>query len=160
MLVRVAVTLPLVASVTGCSYIPWFGRTFTAPQCIVTGSKVTDISTTNLTAVFGLEVHNPNSYGIRIRQVRYRLRIYGTRVAEGTAPSGVTVAAYSNTALNFPVRIRMHELRSAARHASMSEIPYELDAWLALGSPVPKEIYLVSASALRLDLPLELTRAK
>jgi LEA14-like dessication related protein len=160
---RFVLRLPalLLLPVTGCALTGIVAR-FEPPAVTLTDSKVVDLSPSRLTAVFAFEVHNPNGYDLRVRRVRYRIRVQGTTVAEDSEGADVDISAHDSGRVELTVELGLGTLRAAAPAAMITgEVPYTLEADFSVGPLFASHTVAVTAdSALRLDLPMELASVR
>jgi len=154
-LFRVILMLPAFA---GCGMPAVLVGRYEAAATTLVASKVESLSPVASDIVFALAVHNPNSYGLRMRLIRYRLMVHGVAVAEGTNRAEVSLPAGKSTTWELPVSVRVDALEAAAPEAlGIGEVPYQLEGWVSLGSWLrQREMHFIVASTLRFSLPLEL----
>lgn len=150
--------LLLALLVAACGMPALLAGHFETPEVTLADSKVEAISPSAADVVFGLDIYNPNAYGLRLRSLRYRLRIAGASLAEGETREGLALPGRGVATVRIPVTLDLEALRAAAQPALMAgEIPYQLEAWLRIGTLlVDREVQFSDSSALRLNLPLGL----
>ena len=162
---RLLILLPLAGALLtvlpGCGTFALLAGRFEPPEVTLTDSKVESVSRSAAAVMFALDVYNPNSYGLRLRSMRYRVKIGGATVAQGEAPAGVGLPAHGMVTVHLPAQLDFDTLTSAAHAALMTgEIPYQLDAWLRVGTMLlSRDLTFSDSSALRLNLPLGLAHA-
>jgi LEA14-like dessication related protein len=145
----------------GCAMSALLTGRFEEPEITLADSKVETISSTTVRLSFGLDIFNPNSYGLQLRVTRYRLIIGGTVMAQGGEPVAVSLPAHGKATVHLPADVAFEVLQSTAHAAMMTgEIPYQLEAWFQVGNLLrTRQLSFVDSSVLRLNLPLGLARS-
>jgi LEA14-like dessication related protein len=138
--------------------VPAMRQTFASPVIVLASSKVEEVSAIKLAVRFKLEAANPNDYDLRVRHVRYRVVVAGTRVAEGTQASTVVLPADGSGTLEVEALINRRMLYTLAPDLeALGEVAYELELWVALGPSIGgHEVHVGESGAMRIDIPLEL----
>ncbi len=147
----------------GCGGIMLMTGKSDAPDIHLVASRVTSLTQHGATAVFIFSVRNPNTFALDAHKVRYRLKIDGAVVAEGSSAPNVTLPASSTVEIELPASIRMDKLLTAATDALLlGEVPYEIEATFEVGALLfQRQIDIVESGVLLLSLPLGLaTRAQ
>lgn len=157
---RVIIPLALGLPLTGCSLVARVTGGFESPALELQASKVESVSLAVTHVVFELAIHNPNAYALRSRELRYRLTVDQTVVAEGVVDVTAPLPPRSSAPVYLPVDVGLDRLLNAAPAAMvLGEIPYNLDVWVSVDSWLrQRQVHLVTSSVLRLNLPLGLAR--
>jgi LEA14-like dessication related protein len=82
------------------------------PSISVKNAEVSKVSFRESTAVFTVQVDNPNSFPIYISGVDYGLRLNGRSVADGSYNSSTKISAGQSKKLEMPVKLRLADLFS------------------------------------------------
>ena len=86
-------------SLTSC--LSWFMEqpTFTLKEVAVTRISLTDIN-----FLFGIEVQNPNSFGVHLRALEYTVYFNDREVGQGRLDKEVQIAKASSTLVQVPLQ--------------------------------------------------------
>lgn len=85
----------------------------------------------------GFDVRNPNSVGVRMDRLDYRLELAGRPVAEGERREGLTIAAAGATRAELPLSLRWSELADVYRSLRSGAAPdYRLEMGFWFDVPV------------------------
>lgn len=82
------------------------------PTISVKNAEVSKVSFRESTAVFTVQVDNPNSFPIYISGVDYGLKLNGRSVAGGSYDSSTKISAGQSKKLEMPVKLRLADLFS------------------------------------------------
>jgi LEA14-like dessication related protein len=86
---------------------------------------------------FLLTVTNPNSFDIPLNGYTYTVGMMALPLARGESKDSVIFPAKTSTDMLIPVRIAYNDvLQILKRYPGLNEIPYQLTADLAVGTPV------------------------
>jgi LEA14-like dessication related protein len=154
-----ATILTLLPLLIGCGVMSALVGRFEEPQLTLRNSKVDAFSPAGVTVTLFAEIYNPNPYTLRAQDLKYQVVIGGAVLAEGQAMAEpVELLADTSVPLELRIQLPLDRLMAAARPAlTMGEIPYELRTTMSIGAlMMDREVTLVRASALRVNLPLGL----
>jgi LEA14-like dessication related protein len=123
---RFLFALSLVSS--GCS-------TIQKPTASLKSADVGDVTVQGFTANFSIDVANPNSFAVPLRNTDYTLSLGGAKVADGAIKPDASLPAGGTLPMTIPVRLTFEDLLKAeeAIRAGGGEVPYRFDGKLHLG---------------------------
>lgn len=156
------VTGMLVACTAGCGTLSVLARSFENPRLALVSSRVTGLSLAVARVLLAVEVTNPNTYELRAGDLRYRLRVNDTLVAEGSHSAATRFPPGGAVTVEVPLTIRLQALAEAAQAAFLTgEVPYRLEVQLSVGTWLfEREVSFRDDSVLQFNLPLGLAGAR
>lgn len=119
----IALTFCLVG--VGCSAL-----NIQRPTAAVRGMSIGSLDSAGFTMNFDVELSNPNSIALPLKQADYKLGLGGVNVVQGKATPEGAIPAGGSTAVQVPVTLTYENLL-AARDAilkSGGNVPYDFDA--------------------------------
>jgi LEA14-like dessication related protein len=109
--------------ITGCA-----GLFFEEPTITLKEIHVRQISLTDASLVFVAEIHNPNSYELRLKSLDYTLHLSGSEAGGGSLQKQFSVPASSSVPVEIPISAHFSGLSGFARmYLSGQELPYRLE---------------------------------
>lgn len=98
------------------------------PQISIDKVELGKISLKRSSAVFTLNVKNPNRFPIYLSGIEYGLKLNGTSVAEGANSDRTTISAGSEQTIQIPVSLRVGKLmKMIPTFLGDMQFKYELD---------------------------------
>ncbi|HET9595757.1 MAG TPA: LEA type 2 family protein [Anaeromyxobacteraceae bacterium] len=90
-----------------------------------------------VTITLRYRLDNPNSFGLDLDRLAYKLEVEGKQVVEGNLPAGVHLAPKGATPLAVPVRLRWKDLPGFGELLlTRSDVGYRVSGVAGVGSPV------------------------
>ena len=80
------------------------------PQVSVEGVSMRNLSLTEATAVFTLNVFNPNPYPLKANGMDYRMKLNGIEVANGLHNKEILLAKGEKRRLKLPIKLKVSQL--------------------------------------------------
>ncbi|HET6426993.1 MAG TPA: LEA type 2 family protein [Phycisphaerae bacterium] len=137
----------LLACATGCGMIE-------KPSAHITGVKMQDISLTEATMLFDVEVGNPYSVPLPMSNVDYALSSQDQSFLTGLANLQGTVPAGGSKTIGVPVRINYLRLINAVQGARPgATIPYKADMGLSVEVPAVGPVRVPMSKRGELSIP-------
>jgi LEA14-like dessication related protein len=107
LLVILLATLALVVSVSCTS----LGRIVIAPpQVSLAAVGLKDVTSTGATIVFSVKVENPNSYSLKVKNVRYEVQLNEREFSRGSIELPPEVPAKGQSVIDIPVPVFYRDL--------------------------------------------------
>lgn len=128
---RILGLLLLCAVAPGCSML-----NLRQPTASLRGARVADVSPQAVTAIFDLNIENPNSVALPVSAASYQLSLSGVQVlSDQTKPDG-TLPANGSLPVTLPVQLRFDQLLAAEQAIARSggNVPYQFDGGLTFSS--------------------------
>lgn len=137
----------LLASTVGCDMIE-------KPSASIAGVSIEDVSLTDATMLFDVNVSNPYSVPLPLSNVDYALASQGQQFLTGKADVQGSVPAKGSKTLGVPVRINYLKLIEAVKGARPgAKIPYQADLGLSVDTPVMGAMRVPMSKEGELDIP-------
>ena len=115
----------------GCSTID---QIIQKPTVTLEGVTVRDISLFEETLVFQIQLTNPNPFGIKVDNVRYRLKINGKEFVNSSLDQETRLAGRSTRRIEIPVSVRHLDLfQNVIEFIKAKEALYELQGSVDFG---------------------------
>jgi LEA14-like dessication related protein len=107
------------------------------PEVSVTKTEITGLSFTHLEMLFDLSVKNPNSVGIKLQGLDYKVLINDNSFLNGNQVQGIEIAAQAENAIQIPVTFKFTELyQGITSLMSQDTSVYHFDGGLTFDLPV------------------------
>ncbi len=89
--------------------------------------------------VLGVELANPNGFGLSLASLDYRFSVSGQRWATGTSRRAAQIAAKQSGRIDIPVNLEFASIGRTVRDTLLGRAPlaYSLSATLAVGTTLP-----------------------
>lgn len=121
----------LIVMVSGCASLQ---RVIEKPDITVTGMTPKNISLTDVTMLFTLQVRNPNPVNIHLKRVEYGLLIGGKKFGEGVLNENITLKPEGSEEIHVPVRLSYSDLFDAVPNLIRADtVGYELSGFATVG---------------------------
>lgn len=125
-----ATVMVLLAGASGCGMLQ-------RPDARIVGASLQNVTATDATMRFEVEVDNPYAVGLPLRNFDYSLSSGGQKFLDGQTDVEGTVPAGARRSVGVPVRISFVELVTAVRGARPgATIPYDAELGLSVDAPV------------------------
>ena len=137
----------LLAGASGCGMLQ-------RPEARITGASLRDVTATDATMLFDVEVDNPYAVQLPLNDVDYSLASAGQKFLTGRAELDGAVPAGGSRTVGVPVRIRYVELIDAVKDARPGgTIPYDADLGLSVNVPALGPLRLPASRSGELRIP-------
>jgi LEA14-like dessication related protein len=110
--VRYMVLLVAIAVFSSCSTIA--EQLVKEPKVELQSVKLRDLKPDGGTVLIGVEVDNPNPFGLKLDDLTYELEIGGKALSKGQLKEAAQVAANAKSVIEIPVPLKFEELFSSA----------------------------------------------
>lgn len=112
-------------------------KAFNQPKVTIENIRVKDVSFAGVTLVVDVGVENPNSVGLTVSGLKYKVLIDGSPLVEGERPEKTAVEANKKNVFTFPVMVYYSGLRSGvAGVLTRSRLPYRFEGKVTLDTPL------------------------
>ena len=148
---RVVLLLPLLAF-AGCATTE---HVIASPSVQLTSVELAKANFGSQTFVLGFNVHNPNSFPLPVKSVKYRILFDEESFARGETPGSFTIPARSDGSFNLTVDVDF--LGSAAHITSLlgggvpDHVDYELQGTLAVDIPLVRPLAFTNSGIIPID---------
>jgi LEA14-like dessication related protein len=147
---RFLLTVALLGALAGCAAFQTLVR---QPDVSLTDVNVTGVTLTGAELLFRFRVDNPNSRGMVLDGIGYKLRINGQPMLEGRRDERMEIAAGQST-FDLPMTLGYSDLVRVIRSLSSSKKPnYDLDAEFRFAVPILGTVTVPVSR--RGDIPLD-----
>lgn len=109
---RIVMILFSVLAISSCSSVA--KRVIKEPKVEVSRVSLTNLNASGGTIVLGVKVDNPNSFAIKLDELKYDLEIAGKKLSAGELPKPAEVGGNASTVVDVPVPVKFNELFSSA----------------------------------------------
>ena len=151
--ILLAAVFTLGAALAGCAAIENLVR---QPEVDLTAVNVTGVTLSGADLLFRFRVDNPNSRGMVLDGIGYKLRINGEPMLEGRRDERMEIAAGEST-FDLPMTVGYSDLLRVIRTLSSSRKPnYDLDAEFRFAVPILGSVTVPVSR--RGDIPLDKVR--
>jgi LEA14-like dessication related protein len=137
-MIRPARLAPLLAllALGGCSLLQSLaGSAFEKPKLTFEAWSAEGLDFDGVTVALRYRVENPNSFGLDLRRLGYKLELEGNQIVEGQLPAGLQIPARQATALSIPVRVRWRDVPGVVGlFTSRRDIGYRVSGSAGVGS--------------------------
>ena len=124
------------------------------PSARIAGVKIEDVSVTDATMLFDVNVSNPYSVPLPLSNIDYALASRGQQFLTGKADVQGTVPARGSKSLGVPIKINYLKLIRAVKGARPgAKIPYKADLGLSVDAPVAGPLRVPMSKDGELALP-------
>jgi LEA14-like dessication related protein len=126
-------SLIVLVFLTGCALYQNLAH---PPKVTVTDVQLSGVSLAGADLVFHLQVDNPNSRGMVLESIGYKLRLNGKPMLEGRHDDRIEIAA-GPSAVELPMTVGYSDLLRIVKGLTSSSKPvYDIDAELRFAVPV------------------------
>jgi LEA14-like dessication related protein len=126
------------AALPGCALVQKIaGAAFERPKLTYESWSADALDLDGVTVALHYRLENPNSFGLDLRRVAYKLEVEGIQVGAGELPAGVNIAANATTPIAFPVRLRWRDIPGFTQVLlTKREVAYRITGEAGVGSPI------------------------
>ncbi len=109
------------------------------PRVKVASVRLEGLTLQGASLVLGLELGNPNGFGLSLSSLDYRFSVSGQRWATGTSRRAVQIGARQSGRVDIPVNLDFASIGRSVRDTLQGRAPlaYSLSAKLAVGTTLP-----------------------
>jgi LEA14-like dessication related protein len=134
---RVAIVASVLA-LAGCAELAQVAKVAVEEPRVTFRSATLDaLDLEGATVAFEWSVENPNSFGLDLASIAYRLDLEGRQAVAGDLPGGLRLPARGAAPLRVPVRVRFADVPGLARLASgKDEVGYRLSGTVGVRTPL------------------------
>jgi LEA14-like dessication related protein len=124
-------TFLLLVLLSGCSAF------IREPRIAIKGTSLVGLDSSGIDVEFYLGISNPNSFDLSLLGYTYDLRIMTLPLSTGGLQESVLFTAGKETDLRLPVHLKFSDLLEIIkRQPDLDKLPYRMNAWLHLKSPL------------------------
>lgn len=105
------------------------------PEVSLAGINVKKMGLSGAEIVIGAKIKNPNSFGIDVSQLAYKLSINGAQWAESTLSETINLAEKGETQIDIPLKLNFMEMGSALMKSK--GLNYQLKGNMNLDTALP-----------------------
>ncbi|MFQ6003879.1 MAG: LEA type 2 family protein [Woeseia sp.] len=146
-----AVSLVAIVATTGCAGMD---AVISTPSVALTSVEMPHIDFDRQTCLLGFDVSNPNPFPLRVRSVRYRVRLGDQHFASGETPGGFTVPSNGDGEFTISAELNLFRTTSAIstliRTGIRRQMDYELSGSLTVDIPYAKPLEFSSSGSIEL----------
>jgi LEA14-like dessication related protein len=125
------------AALSGCAALQRAAGALQPPTLNYESWSPEALDLEGVTIALHYRLENPNSFGLSLSRLDYRLEVDGTQVAAGELPAGVEIKAQGASPLVLPVRLRWSDVPHFAQVlATQRDVGYRVTGSAGVGSPL------------------------
>ena len=120
----------------GCAIIEGLLSPSSRPKAKVTGARIQDLSLTDLTLLFDVEITNPASSDLPLVALDYDIASDGSNVVSGRADLDGTIPATGSRTIQLPARVTFADVLNVAKGVKPGAVvPYQANLLLSVDVP-------------------------
>jgi len=130
--------LPASLALAGCSGVQqMLGAAFEKPRLTYESFQPTELDLEGVTLALRYRVDNPNSVGLKLSNLDYKVEVDGRQAVAGAAKTGLSIPARGSAPLEIPVRVRYADVPGLVQTLyTRDEIPFHVEGSAGLSTPV------------------------
>ena len=109
------------------------------PRVRLASVRLEGVTLQGASLVLGVELANPNGFGLSLASLDYRFSVSGQRWATGTSRRAAQIAAKQSGRIDIPVNLEFASIGRSVRDTLLGRAPlaYSLSATLSVGTTLP-----------------------
>jgi LEA14-like dessication related protein len=135
---RAWIAAVLLASLAGCAEVgKVIGASFERPRLVFEGWEPREVDLEGATLALRWRIDNPNSVGLRLAELAYRLDVEGHQAVTGSSSGGIKIPSRGSAPVSLPVRVRYADVPPIAKALFAREtLAWRVSGEVAIDTPV------------------------